>query len=116
MARPAAKLVAGNALFEQITALLRQRWAPEQIAAHLSKLYPLQAASRVSHETIYNAIYAQPCGELKRELIACLRNSRAKRWPRSKGQDRRGQMSELLSIHMRPLAVADRQFPGHWEW
>ena len=58
----------------------------------------------MSHETIYNVIYAQPRGELKRELIACLRMSRATRWPRSKGQDRRGQIAELLSIHMRPPA------------
>lgn len=115
MARPAAKLVACNALFEQVTALLRKRWAPQQIAAHLSKLHPLEATSRVSHETIYNVVYAQPRGELKRELIACLRMSRATRWPRSKGQDRRGQIAELLSIHVRPPAVADRQFPGHWE-
>ena len=70
---------------------------------------------RVSHETIYNGIYAQPRGELKRELIACLRMARAKRWPRSRGEDRRGQISDLLSIHVRPPEVADRQFPGHWE-
>ena len=66
-------------------------------------------------QTIYNVIYAQPRGELKRELIACLRMARAKRWPRSRGEDRRGQMADLLSIHVRPPEVADRQFPGHWE-
>jgi len=114
-ARPACKLVAGNALFETVTRLLRQLWSPEQIAAHLAKLHPHEAALRVSHETIYNVIYAQPRGELKRELIACLRMARAKRWPRAKGQDRRGQLSDLLSIHVRPPEVADRQFPGHWE-
>ena len=114
-ARPAPKLVAGNALFETITALLHLRWSPQQIAAHLAKLHPHEAALRVSHETIYNVIYAQPRGELKRELVACLRMARAKRWPRSRGEDRRGQMADLLSIHVRPPEVADRQFPGHWE-
>ena len=114
-ARPAPKLVASNALFETIAALLRQRWSPRQIAARLAKLHPSDASMRASHETIYNVIYAQPRGELKRELIACLRMARAKRWPRSRGEDRRGQMADLLSIHVRPPEVADRQFPGHWE-
>jgi transposase, IS30 family len=114
-ARPAPKLVADNALFETVAALLRQSWSPRQIAARLAKLHPCNASMRVSHETIYNVIYAQPRGELKRELIACLRMARAKRWPRSRGEDRRGQMADLLSIHVRPPEVADRQFPGHWE-
>jgi len=114
-ARPAPKLVAGNTLFDVITPLLHQHWSPQQIAAHLAKLHPNEAAKRASHETIYNVIYAQPRGELRKELIACLRMARAKRWPRSKGEDRRGQMADLLSIHVRPPEVEDRQFPGHWE-
>ncbi len=113
--RPAPKLVAGNALFESITALLRLRWSPQQIAAHLAKLHPGDAAQRASHETIYNVIYAQPRGELRKELIACLRMARARRWARAKGEDRRGQMADLLSIHVRPPEIEDRQFPGHWE-
>lgn len=113
--RPAPKLIAGNALFGVITALLRQHWSPQQIAAHLAKLHPAEPAKRVSHETIYNVIYAQPRGELRKELIACLRMARTKRWPRSKGEDRRGQVSDLLSIHVRPPEIEDRQFPGHWE-
>jgi transposase, IS30 family len=115
LSRCAPKLVAGNGLFETVAALLRQRWSPRQIAARLAKLHPCDASTRVSHETIYNAIYAMPRGELKRELVACLRMARAKRWPRSRGEDRRGQMADLLSIHVRPPEVADRQFPGHWE-
>ena len=89
-ARPAAKLVVGNALFEVIKSELHLRWSPQQIAAHLAKLHPTEAAKRVSHETIYNVIYAQPRGELRKDLIACLRMARLKRWPRSKGEDRRG--------------------------
>ena len=69
----------------------------------------------MSHETIYNVIYAQPRGELKREVIACLRMSRTTCRPRSKKQDRHGQIAELLSIHVHPPAVTDRQFPGQWE-
>ncbi len=114
-ARARPKLAAGNALFETVTGLLGQRWSPQQIAAHLAKLHPTEAAQRASHETIYNVIYAQPRGELRKELIACLRMARAKRWPRSKGEDRRGAMADLLSIHVRPPEIEDRQFPGHWE-
>ena len=113
--RPAPKLAVGSPLFEQVRAWLHLGWSPQQIAGHLAKLHPDQAALRASHEAIYNVIYAQPRGELKRELVSCLRMARAKRWPRSRGQDRRGQISDLLSIHVRPPEVADRQFPGHWE-
>ena len=113
--RAAPKLAVGNALFECVQTLLRQRWSPQQIAGHLAKLHPHEATQRVSHETIYNVIYAQPRGELRRELIACLRLARTKRWPRSRGEDRRGQMADLLSIHVRPPDIEDRQFPGHWE-
>jgi len=113
--RAPAKVIPGNALFESIVELLRLRWSPQQIAAHLTKLHPDEAAQRASHETIYNVIYAQPRGELRKELIACLRTASTKRWPRSKGEDRRGQITDLLSIHVRPPEIEDRQFPGHWE-
>jgi IS30 family transposase len=113
--RAGPKLACGNALFESVRALLGQCWSPQQIAGHLTKLHPEESAQRVSHETIYNVIYAQPRGELRRELIACLRLARTKRWPRSRGEDRRGQMADLLSIHVRPPEIEDRQFPGHWE-
>ena len=113
--KSSAKLVIGNTLFACVHALLQLRWSPQQIASRLAKLHPAEAAKRVSHETIYNVIYAQPRGELRRELIACLRLARTKRWPRSRGEDRRGQITDLLSIHLRPPEIEDRQFPGHWE-
>jgi IS30 family transposase len=81
----------------------------------LARIYPKGHKSQVSHETIYNCIYAQPVGELRRELVACLRQAHNKRTPRSKGQDRRGQIPDMLSIHVRPPEIEDRQFPGHWE-
>ena len=113
--RPPSKLVVGNTLFASVQTLLQQRWSPQQIAGHLAKLHTHESALRVSHETIYNVIYAQPRGELRGDLIACLRLARTKRWPRSRGEDRRGQMADLLSIHVRPPEIEDRQFPGHWE-
>jgi transposase, IS30 family len=69
----------------------------------------------VSHETIYTAIYAQPRGELRRQLIACLRQGRSTRLPRTRGNDRRGQIPEMVSIHVRPPEIEDRVMPGHWE-
>ncbi len=114
-ARAPRKLHADSILFEVVRRLLQRRWSPEQIALVMAQIYPKGHPHRVSHETIYNCIYAQPVGELRRELIACLRQSRNKRVPRSKGADRRGQIPDMLSIHMRPPEIEDRQFPGHWE-
>lgn len=113
--RPRHKLHTDSVLFGVVQHFLQQRWSPEQIALALAYLYPKGHEYRVSHETIYSCIYAQPVGELKRDLIACLRQAKNKRVPRSKGQDRRGQISEMLSIHLRPPEIEDRQFPGHWE-
>ncbi len=81
----------------------------------LAHIFPKGHEHRVSHETIYNGIYAQPAGELRKGLIACMRQTHNKRVPRSKGQDRRDQIPDMLSIHVRPREIEDRQFPGHWE-
>ena len=113
--RPQPKLLRPGILFKQVCEHLRQHWSPQQIAGHLKKLHPNDRRQRVSHESIYTCIYAQPRGELKKELVACLRMAHAKRWPRSKGEDRRGEITDLVSIHVRPPEVADRQLPGHWE-
>jgi IS30 family transposase len=113
--RPTLKLHSEGLLFSVVSHFLRLRWSPEQIALTLAAVYPKGHEHRVSHETIYNCIYAQPVGELKRELIATLRHAHNKRVPRSKGQDRRGQIPDMLSIHLRPPEIEDRQFPGHWE-
>lgn len=114
-ARPPRKLDADSVLFGVVQHCLQSRWSPEQIALALERLYPKGHEYRVSHETIYTCIYAQPVGELRRELVACLRHAHNKRTPRSKGQDRRGQIPDMLSIHVRPPEIEDRQFPGHWE-
>jgi transposase, IS30 family len=111
--RACSKLHTDSVLFGVVRHFLRQRWSPERIALALAHLYPKGHEYRVSHETIYNCIHAQPVGELKRDPIACLRQAKNKRVPRSKGQDRRGQIPDMLSIHVRPPKIEDRQFPGH---
>ena len=113
--RPQRRLHVGTSLFGVVHHFLLAHWSPEQIALTLARIYPKSHKSRVSHETIYNCIYAQPVGELRRELVACLRQAHNQRTPRSKGQDRRGQIPDMLSIHVRPPEIEDRQFPGHWE-
>ena len=105
------KLIAGNALFDATTALLRQHWSPQQIASHLAQLHATEAAKRVSHDTIWNVC----CAQLRKESVACMRMARARHWPRAKGEDWRGQPADLLSIHVRPPEMADRQSPGHRE-
>jgi IS30 family transposase len=94
---------------------LREGWSPEQIAGRLKRAWPDDQSKTVSHETIYTALYAMPRGGLRKDLIACLRHGRAKRRPRSRGQDRRGQIPDMLSLHVRPPEVEDRLVPGHWE-
>ncbi|MEI8292200.1 MAG: IS30 family transposase [Verrucomicrobiota bacterium] len=113
--RPLPKLHAGGLMLGVVQHFLHLRWSPEQIALVLSNLYPKGHEHRVSHETIYNCIYAQPVGELRRDLIACLRHAKNKRVPRSKGQDRRSHIPDMLSIHLRPPEIEGRQLPGHWE-
>lgn len=114
-ARAHPKLHGNSPLWQEVCRRLRLLHSPQQIAAGLRLDYPQQPQWHVSHETIYNCIFAQPRGALKKELIACLRMARSTRWPRSKGKDRRGQIADLLSIHVRPPEVSDRQLPGHWE-
>ena len=115
LGRTAIKLHPDAILWHLVVHLLRLRWSPEQIALTLERLHPSGHEYRVSHETIYNCIYAMPVGELRKELIATLRHAHNKRLPRSKGKDRRGQIPDMLSIHVRPPEIEERQFPGHWE-
>ena len=109
------KLVVGNPLFEVVKAHLKKNWSPEQIAGTLKRMHPDKPEQRVSHETIYHTLYAMPRGELRRELIACLRWSRDKRRSKTRALDGRGHIAQMQSIHLRPPEVADRLIPGHWE-
>ena len=114
-ARRTRKLTPDSVNWQVVKALLHWRWSPQQIATTLKSVFPEQRERQVSHETIYTTIYAHPKGELRRELIALLRRRHAKRMPRSRGQDRRGQIPDMVSIHLRPPEVDDRTMPGHWE-
>lgn len=78
-------------------------------------MHPDEPSQRVSHETIYHTLYAMPRGELRRELIACLRWSRDKRRSKTRASDGRGNIAEMQSIHLRPPEVAARLIPGHGE-
>jgi IS30 family transposase len=91
-------------------------WSPEQIANRLRIDFPDDESMRISHEAIYQALYVQGRGALKRELVDCLRTGRALRVPRARTRARGKQFvsSELL-ISERPAEAADRAVPGHWE-
>jgi transposase, IS30 family len=114
-ARPLPKLHAHGALWHVVCDLLSWCWSPQQIAATLKRMHPNDPTRRVSHESIYTAIYAHPRGELRRQLIALLRQGKSSRRPRSGGSDRRGVIPEMVSIHLRAPEVNDRLLPGHWE-
>jgi IS30 family transposase len=113
--RPWPKLYREGKLWLVVKSCLSWRWSPEQIACTLARMWPDEPDMQVSHETIYNAIYAHAGGELRRQLISCLRQGKSTRRARSAGQDRRGQIPEMISIHVRPPEIEDRVMPGHWE-
>lgn len=91
-------------------------WSPEQIARRLPIDFPDDDTMRISHETIYQALFVQGRGVLRRELTACLRTGRPLRIPRERTR-RRGKafISPELMISQRPAEAADRAVPGHWE-
>lgn len=91
-------------------------WSPEQIANRLRIDYPDDQSMRISHEAIYQALYIQGRGALKRELVSCLRTGRALRVPRARAQAKAwAHVSEEVMISNRPAEVEDRAVPGHWE-
>ena len=91
-------------------------WSPEQIAHRLRLDFPHDETMRISHEAIYQSLYVQGRGALRRELTACLRTGRALRVPRarSRGRGKSFIVPEIM-ISARPAEVADRAVPGHWE-
>jgi IS30 family transposase len=91
-------------------------WSPEQIARRLPLDFPHDVSMRISHEAIYQALYVQSRGALKRELVACLRTGRALRVPRSRARQRPGgHVTAKVMISERPAEAEDRAVPGHWE-
>lgn len=92
-------------------------WSPEQIARRLPIDFPDDETMRISHEAIYQALFVQGRGALRRELTACLRTGRVLRMPRARARKGRskGFVSPEIMISERPAEVADRAVPGHWE-
>ena len=91
-------------------------WSPQQIAGRLRLDFPGDNSMRISHEAIYQALYVQGRGALKRELRACLRTGRALRVPRARTRGRgKAFVTPELLISERPAEVEDRAVPGHWE-
>jgi len=112
-ARPCPKLHPQSMSWRVVLTLLEWKWSPQQISGTLKRMWPNDPTQHVSHETIYTAIYAHPRGELRRQLIACLRHGHSTRMSRKRGTDRRGQIPDMVSIHVRPPEVDDRVMPGH---
>lgn len=100
-----------------IAAKLREEWSPRQIAVWLARTYPEDATMHVSAETIYQSLYVQARGVLRKELTAHLRRGQAIRHSRGSRQRERkpGGISDAISISARPPESADRAVPGHWE-
>jgi IS30 family transposase len=91
-------------------------WSPEQISARLRIDFPDDESMRISHEAIYQALYVQGRGALRRELAACLRTGRALRVPRARTRARgKSYVGEQIMISARPAEAEDRAVPGHWE-
>lgn len=103
-------------LRKKVFELLGKKWSPEQIAKRLIIMYPDDMNMRISHETIYSYIYILPRGELKKELISCLRREhKYRRKKKTEGYKKPKTIEDFLSIEERPQEVADRITPGHWE-
>ena len=109
-----SKFVSSPRLLAAVEAGLREDWSPQQIAGWLKARYPDDVGMHISHETIYQSLYVQARGELRRELTAHLRTKRTRRKPQGH-QEHRGRIAGMVSIAERPPEVDDRRVPGHWE-
>jgi IS30 family transposase len=111
-----AKLVEQPALRAWVQDKLEsEQWSPEQIARRLTDAYPDDERMRISHEAIYQSLFVQGRGALRRELTACLRTGRALRKPRRRADGRRERIKDKVLISERPAEAEDRAVPGHWE-
>ncbi len=111
----AGKLATCPLLAAHVQDMLLEGWSPQQIAGRLRAQFPDDGEMSVSHETIYQALFVQGRGGLRRELTACLRTGRALRRPRRRVDGRRERIRDKVMISERPAEAADRAVPGHWE-
>jgi len=111
--RVARKMVNGNVVWSRVLEFLRAGLSPEQASGILRRMP--DDPVRISHETIYTALYAMPRGELRAQVLALLPRGHKTRRPRSSGTDRRGLIPGAVSIDERSVEVSERLVPGHWE-
>jgi IS30 family transposase len=109
------KLVSCARLRQEVEDRLEQRWSPQQIARWLRVAFPNDRKMRVSHETIYQSLFVQGRGSLRKDLHACLRSGRAMRRPHGRVGSTRGRIPNMVMISERPPDIEDRAVPGHWE-
>nr|WP_170208544.1 IS30 family transposase [Micromonospora pisi] len=116
-ARPkTSKLAQDGPLRDYVTSRLREEWSPEQICHALVSQFPHDGSMRVSTETIYQAIYVQARGGLRREVAAALRTGRTRRKPHRRPDQRTARfVDKMVMISERPPEIEDRAVPGHWE-
>jgi IS30 family transposase len=110
-----ARLAVNGELRARVEEKLEEKWSPEQVSAWLRREFPGRPEMRVAPETIYQSLYVQGRGALRRELAAQLRTGRAVRRPRRAEGGRRGRIPGMVMISERPAEAADRAVPGHWE-
>ena len=115
LAKRPVKILNNPLLESEVHKYLRMKWSPEQIANRLKLEYPSDSSMHISHESIYTYLYVLPRGELRKELLSCLRQERRLRRKRGNTHSRRGQIPNMVSIEERPKEVEDRSVPGHWE-
>jgi IS30 family transposase len=109
------KLVLDPVLAVVVERLLAQRCSPQQVSARLRLEFPHDARMHVSPETIYQSLYLQGRGGLRKELAAALRSGRAQRLPRGQQRGRHDRIKGIVPISERPAEADDRAVPGHWE-
>jgi IS30 family transposase len=109
------KLKDNPALLAEVVARLEKRHSPEQIAERLRQDFPDDPEMWVSHETIYQALYVQPRGELARLVKTALRTGRTRRKAQGRNETGQGKLKDMINIADRPKEADDRAIPGHWE-
>ncbi|MDQ2897605.1 MAG: IS30 family transposase [Actinomycetota bacterium] len=110
-----AKLAVNLELRKLVETDLARKYSPEQIAGRLRVKFPDSPEMRVSTETIYQSLYVQSRGALRRDLTRCLRTGRAMRRPCRQAGQRKNRIPGMINISQRPAEADDRAVPGHWE-